>query len=392
MAEKNVNVGLVGYMFMGKAHSVGYRDCAFAFPDVKAKPVMKEICGLNKSEAEHYAKQYGWERASEGYEHILASDDIDLVDIATGNDTHKEIAIAAAKSGKHIFCEKPMALNVAECKEMIKAVEEAGVIHMIDFNYRRVPAIELARQMVEKGLIGKPYHFRAVYLQDWIVDPEFPLVWRLQKDKAGSGSHGDLNAHLIDIARYLCGDFDSVCGIMETFIKKRPLLTAEAAGLGAAKGSSEMGDVTVDDATLFLAKFKSGALGTFEATRFATGNRNGNHFELNGSEGSIRFNLERMNELEYYNRNDDPSLQGWKTILVTDPPHPFLKGWWPAGHIIGWQHTFVHQIYTLMNGIAEGKNPAPNFYDGLACQAVLEAVEKSAETSKWVSIDDILKD
>ena len=385
MAEKKVNVGLVGYMFMGKAHSVGYRDVAFAYPDVKAKPVMKEICGLVKSEAEQYAKQYGWERASEGYQHVVEAKDIDVVDISTGNDTHKEIALAAAKNGKHIFCEKPMALNVAECEEMIKAVENAGVLHMIDFNYRSVPAVALAKQMIDKGMIGTPYHFRAVYLQDWIVDPEFPLVWRLQKEKAGSGAHGDLNAHIIDLARFLCGEFDSVCGMMKTFIKKRPLLASHTGGL-TAHGSKEMGDVTVDDATLFLAKFKNGAVGTFEATRFASGNRNGNKFELNGSDGSIRFNLERMNEIEYFSRKDEEGNQGWKTILVTDGVHPYMKGWWPAGHIIGWQHTFVHQVYNLMNGIATGKNPVPDFYDGLKCQVVLEAVEKSAETEKWVKI------
>jgi len=386
MAKKKVNVGLVGYLFMGKAHSVGYRDCAFAFPDVKAEPVMKEICGLVEAEAEHYAKQYGWERWSEGYKHVVESKDIDLVDISTSNDTHKEIALAAAKNGKHIFCEKPMAMSVAECKEMVRAVEKAGVIHMINFNYRRVPAVELAKQMVEKGMIGTPYHFRAVYLQDWIMDPEFPLVWRLQKEKAGSGAHGDLNAHIIDLARYLCGEFDSVVGLMKTFIKKRPVLSAATGGL-SAKAGKQMGDVTVDDATLFLAKFTNGAVGTFEATRFAGGNRNGNRFELNGSEGSIRFDLERMNELEYFSRKDKEGLQGWKRILVTDPPHPFIKGWWPAGHIIGWQHTFVHQIYLLMNGIATKKNPAPNFYDGLKCQMVLEAVEKSAETGQWVKVE-----
>lgn len=387
MARKRVNVGLVGYLFMGKAHSVGYRDCAFAFPDVKAEPVMKEICGLVLSEAEQYAKQYGWERASEGYKHVVEADDIDLVDVSVGNDMHKEIVVAAAKAGKHIFCEKPMAMNVAECKEMIKAVEKAGVIAMIDFNYRRVPAVELARQMVENGLVGTPYHFRAVYLQDWIIDPDFPLVWRLQKDKAGSGSHGDLNAHIIDLARYLCGDFESVNGLMKTFIKKRPLPSKDGVpGLSKGKGSKEMGEVTVDDATLFLAKFKNGAVGTFEATRFAAGNRNGAHFEINGSDGSIRFNLERFNELEYYSRKDKEGMQGWKTILVTDPCHPFIKGWWPAGHVIGWQQTFVHQVYTLMNGIATGKNPTPDFYDGLKCQAVLEAVEESANSGQWVKV------
>lgn len=388
MAGKKVNVGLVGYMFMGKAHSVGYRDCAFAFPDVKAEPVMKEICGLVGADAEKYARQYGWERSSEGYDHVVTADDIDLVDISTGNDTHKEIAIAAARNGKHIFCEKPMAMNVAECREMIDAVEKAGIIHMIDFNYRAVPAVTLARQMVEEGMIGTPYHFRAVYLQDWIMDPEFPLVWRLQKDKAGSGAHGDLNAHIIDLGRFLCGEIDSVCGLMKTFITKRPLLTENVVGLAGATGSGEMGDVTVDDATLFMAKFSNGAVGTFEATRFAGGNKNGVHLELNGSEGSIRFNLERFNEIEYFSRRDKDAYQGWKTILVTEGAHPYLKGWWPAGHVIGWQQTFVHQVYNLMNGIAEGVNPVPNFYDGLKCQAVLEAVEQSAETESWVQVEE----
>jgi len=388
VAKKTINVGMVGAQFMGKAHSVGYRDVGWAFPDVKLQPVMKEIAAITLAEAEAEREHLGWERASEGFQDIVTRDDIQLIDICTGNNTHKEVAIAAAKNGKHIFCEKPMALNVAECKEMIKAVEKAGVIAMIDFNYRRVPAVELAKQMVEKGMIGTPYHFRAVYLQDWIIDPDFPLVWRLKKDIAGSGSHGDLNAHLIDMARYLCGDFDSVCGMMKTFIEKRPILSKNAAGLGKAKGGKEMGDVTVDDATVFMAKFKNGAIGTFEATRFAAGNRNANRFELNGSEGSIRFNLERLNEIEYYSCKDKEGFQGWKNILVNEAVHPFMKGWWPAGHIIGWQQTFVHQIYTLMNGIAAKKNPAPDFYDGLKCQAVLEAVEKSAESEKWVAVKE----
>ncbi|MGC8863886.1 MAG: Gfo/Idh/MocA family protein [Armatimonadota bacterium] len=384
---KKINVGMVGAAFMGKAHSVGYRDVAFAFPDVKAVPVMKEIAAITQAEADAARAVLGWERASEGWEKVVAAKDIDLIDICTGNSTHKEIAVAAAQAGKHVFCEKPLAMSVAECKEMVKAVEKAGVVHMVNFNYRRVPAVELARQMIEKGAIGTPYHWRAVYLQDWIMDPNFPLVWRLKKELAGSGAHGDLNAHIIDLARYLVGEIESVCGLMKTFIKKRPELAATTGGLGA-KASTQMGEVTVDDATLFLAKFSNGAVGTFEATRFAGGNRNGNRFEINGSNGSIRFNLERLNELEYYNAKDRAGQQGWKTILVTDGVHPFMKGWWPAGHIIGWQHTFVHQIYTLMNGIAARKSPAPNFYDGLKCQMVLEAVEKSAETEQWVKVEE----
>jgi len=377
---------MIGAQFMGKAHTVGYRDVAFAFPDVKLRPVMKEIAAINMTEAERERERLGWERASEGYQDIINRDDIQLIDICTGNNVHKEIAVAAAKAGKHVFCEKPMAMSVAECKEMIEAVEKAGVIHMIDFNYRRVPAIELAKQMVEKGMIGTPYHWRAVYLQDWIMDPEFPLVWRLDKKIAGSGSHGDLNAHIIDLARYLVGEVDSVCGMMQTFIKKRPKLAATTGGL-SAKAGKDMGEVTVDDATLFLTKFANGAVGTFEATRFAGGNRNGHRWEINGSEGSVRFNMERLNELEYYNRKDKEGFQGWRTIQVTEGCHPFMKAWWPAGHIIGWQHTFVHQVYTLLNGIATKKNPAPDFYDGLKCQQILEAVEKSAESEKWEKVE-----
>ncbi len=384
--KRQVSVGMVGHAFMGKAHSVGYRDVAFAFPDVKAVPVMKEISGRSLASVKEHAEQYGWERASEGYESIVSAKDIDLVDISTGNDSHCEIAVAAAKNGKHIFCEKPMALNVAEAKKMVDAVNAAGVIAMVNFNYRAVPAVILAKQMIDEGMIGTPYHFRAVYLQDWIIDPEFPLVWRLQKEKAGSGAHGDLNAHIIDLARLLCGEFDSVCGLMKTFISKRKIPGEWKGGLSGKTESTQWGDVTVDDAALFLAKFSNGALGTFESTRFAAGHRNDNHFEINGSTGSIRFNLERMNELEYYNHQDDARFQGWKTILVTDGPHPFINGWWPAGHIIGWQHTFVHQVYKLMNGIVDGVDPAPSFIDGLKCQEVLEAVEKSAETEKWVAV------
>lgn len=386
MAKQKINVGMVGYAFMGKAHSVGFRDVAWAFPDVKAVPVMKALCGRTESAVKEAAELFGWETYCTDYKKMIESDDIQLVDIGTGNDTHKDIALAAAAAGKHIFCEKPLAMNVAEAKEMLEAVEKAGVVHMVNFNYRTVPAIALAKQMIDEGMIGTPYHFRAVYLQDWIMDPEFPLVWRLDKSKAGSGSHGDLNAHIIDLARFLCGEFDSVCGLMKTFIEKRPLLEAQAGGLAAAQGSQQMGEVTVDDATLFLAKFTNGAVGTFEATRFAGGNKNGNRFEINGSEGSIRFNLERMNEIEYFSRRDPDQYQGWKNILVTQASQPYAGAWWPAGHIIGWQHTFVHQVYNLMNGIAEGKCPTPNFLDGLKCQEVLEAVEKSSAGENWVKI------
>ncbi len=260
--------------------------------------------------------------------------------------------------------------------------------HMVAFNYRRVPAIGLAKQLIESGKLGKIYHYRATYLQDWIVDPEFPLVWRLQKDKAGSGPHGDLNAHITDLAHYLVGDIDKVIGMSETFIKKRPLEEGPV-GLLSAKSGREYGEVTVDDATLFLAKFKGGALGSFEATRFATGRRNFERIEINGSKGSLVFNFERMNELEYYSKEDDPNEQGFKTILVTEPTHPYIKAWWPPGHTIGYEHTFIHEVYDLMQAIAGDEMPSPDFKDGVKCQAVLEAVEKSIAEERWVGIDEV---
>ena len=379
-----INVGQIGHLFMGKAHSHGYRDVAMFFPDVALKPVMKMVVGLEDS-VKDAAAQYGWQEWGHDYKALIARDDIEVVDISTGNNTHCEMAVAAAQAGKHIFCEKPMAMNVAECKQMIAAVEKAGVKHMVDFNYRAVPAVALAKKMIDDGLIGKIYHWRAVYLQDWIMDPDFPLVWRLRKDLAGSGPHGDLNAHLVDLARLLVGEITDVVGLMETFIKKRPLLGEAVGGLEATR-QKEMGDVTVEDAALFLARFDNGAVGSFEATRFAGGRRNGNRFEINGSKGSIAFNLERMNELEYYSREDPNYAQGFRTIIVGEGVHPYMAAWWPPGHIIGWQHTFVHQVYNFMNAIGRNQPATPSFYDGLACQQILEAVEKSVEVGRWVKV------
>jgi len=271
---------------------------------------------------------------------------------------------------------------------MLKAVEKAKVKHMIGFNYRRVPAIGLAKRLIEEGKIGEIYHFRSTYLQDWIVEPEFPLNWRFQKEIAGSGALGDLLAHHIDLARYLIGELGEVIGMDKTFIKERPI-SLEADGL-TGKAGKEKGKVTVDDATLFLAKFKNGALGSFEATRVAPGRKNYNHFEINGSEGSIVFNFERMNELEFYSRKDLSYVQGFRTILVTEPEHPYISAWWPPGHTIGYEHTFIHQIYDLMNDLAEDKMPTPNFLDGVKCQEVLEAVNKSIKEKKWIKILSLL--
>ncbi len=385
---KKVNVGLVGYKFMGKAHSHAYHDVAMFF-DLDVVPVMKAICGRDEKGVKVAAERFGWESYETSWEKLIKRDDIDLIDITAPSNAHKEIGIASAEAGKHVFCEKPLALNLADAREMLKAVEKAGVKHMINFNYRTAPAVALAKKMIDEGLLGKIYHFRGVYLQDWIISPDFPIVWRLDKSVAGSGSHGDLNAHIIDIARFLVGEFDSVVGMEETFIKERPLTEIGTTGGLHAKATGGKGEVTVDDATLFLARFTNGAVATFEATRFAAGRKNHNRFEINGSKGSIVFNLERMNELEYYNVDDPEGLQGFRVIQATDPSHPYLHAWWPPAHIIGYEHTFIHQVYNLMQAIANDKMPSPSFVDGVKCQEVLDAVVKSIQEKRWVKISEM---
>ncbi|MCX7796152.1 MAG: Gfo/Idh/MocA family oxidoreductase [bacterium] len=383
-----INVGLIGYKFMGKAHSHAYLDMPKFFKP-KGIPVMKAICGRDEARVRETANIFGWQGIETSWKRLVERKDIDLIDITAPTNVHKEIAIAAAEAGKHILCEKPLAMNLKEAREMLKAVESAGIKHMVGFNYRRAPAIALAKRLIQDGLIGKIYHFRAVYLQDWIVDPNFPLVWRLQKDIAGSGSLGDLGAHLIDIARFLVGEFEEVIGMSETFIKERPLAVSMT-GLSAKAGEvKERGEVTVDDATLFLVRFTNGALGSFEATRFAPGRKNYNSFEINGSEGSIIFNLERMNELQFCSRKDPEYASGFRTILVTESIHPYISAWWPPGHIIGYEHTFIHEIYDLCEAIANDTPIEPNFYDGVKCQEVLEAVELSIRERRWVKISEL---
>ena len=388
---QEVNVGLIGYSFMGKAHSHAFKDMSFFFPEAAAYPVMKAICGRNEANVSDAAKTFGWQGYETDWKTLIERDDIDLIDVSTPGDSHCEIAIAAAEAGKHVFCEKPLANNLAEARAMADAVRKAGVKSMVAYNYRRVPAIALAKKLIEEGRIGDIYHWRAVYLQDWIMDPKFPLVWRLQKEKAGSGPHGDLNAHIIDLARYLVGDISEVSGMQETFIKERPIVEEIDAALGASPGgSTKMGQVTVDDTTLFLARFENGAVGTFEATRFAGGRRNGNRFEINGSKGSIAFNLEKMNELQYYNREDEDHIQGFREIIVNEGTHPYMDHWWPPGHIIGWEHTFIHEVYDLLQAIAGADNNLhPDFDEGVKDQAVLEAVSISAENKSWIKVSDL---
>ncbi len=382
-----INVGLVGYKFMGKAHSNAWRQVAHFF-DPKLKPVMKALCGRTEPAVKAAAEQFGWEGYETDWRKLVAREDIDLVDICTpGGPSHCEIVLGAAANGKHVFCEKPLASSLAMAREMLEAVQQAGVVHMVNFNYRRAPAVALAKRMIDQGLIGQIYHWRAVYLQDWIIDPEFPLVWRLDKSVAGSGPLGDLAAHSIDLAHYLVGEVAQVTGMMQTFIEERPLPT-EMGGLAAVAGE-ERGKVTVEDAVAFLARFENGAFGTFEATRFAAGHKNYNRFEVNGSKGSLVFNFERMNELEYYSREDDPDYQGFRVIQATEPTHPYMSAWWPTAHIIGYEHTFIHGVYDLLNGIAEDEIPVPSFVDGVKCQAVLEAVEQSAQSGEWVKVQSV---
>jgi len=288
-----------------------------------------------------------------------------------------------------VFCEKPLALTLADAREMLQAAEEAGVKHMVCFNYRFAPAVQLAKKLVQEGRLGRIYHFRAWFLQDWIVDPDFPLVWRLDKTIAGSGAHGDLGAHLIDLAHFLVGDITEVVGMSETFIKERPLPSSMTGLSAKGDASAPKGEVTVDDATLFLARFANGALGSFEATRFAPGHRCTNAFEINGSKGSVKFDFERMNELEVYFTDDAEDVQGFRRVMATDPAHAYMDGWWPAGHSIGYGQTFTHVIVELLNAIAEDRQPVPNFHDGVKCQAVLEAVEKSIEERRWVRISEM---
>ncbi|TWT25837.1 Gfo/Idh/MocA family protein [Planomicrobium sp. CPCC 101110] len=385
---ESINIGMVGYKFMGKAHSNAYRTLPMFFSE-SMQPRMKAICGRNLEAVTAAAGQFGWEEATSDWRNLLSRADIDVIDINAPSNIHKEIAIAAAEAKKHLYCEKPLALSLEDSREMLEAAENAGVKHMVGFNYRFTPAVMLAKKLIDEGRLGDIYHFRAWFMQDWIVDPDFPLVWRLQEEIAGSGAHGDLGAHLIDLAHYLVGSMEEVIGMSETFIKERPL-PEESGGLSATGGhTAEKGPVTVDDATLFLARFTNGALGSFEATRFATGHRSTNSFEINGSKGSVIFDFERMNELQVYFTDDRDDVQGFRRVLATDPAHAYSDAWWPAGHPIGYEHTFTHAFVELLEAIKEDRQPIPNFSDGVKCQQVLEAVEISIKERKWIQVSSL---
>lgn len=386
--KKTLNVGLIGYKFMGKAHSTGWQRVGMFF-EPPAQVVMKAICGRDAGWVEQSRAKFGWESAETSWEKLVARRDIDIVDITTPSNVHKQIALRAAAEGKHIFCEKPLALTLADAREMLAAAQQAGIKHQVGFNYRFCPAIALAHRMIQEGHLGRIFHFRGRFLQDWIIDPEFPLVWRLDKSVAGSGSLGDLGAHVIDIARYLVGEFDSVIGVNRTFIQERPMVERMEGLSGKAGSDAPRGPVTVDDATLFMIEFKNGSLGQIEATRFAQGHRNDMGFEINGSKGSLAFDFERMNELRYFNADDEPGTQGFRLIQASEGRHPFMQGWWPAGHVIGYDTTFVHEFLGMVGAIADDKPAAPDFADGVACCRILEAVDLSIERRAWVKVESL---
>ncbi len=389
--RKTINVALVGAGFMGKAHSNAYLKVNKFF-DLKADVVMHTLCDVAEDAARSMADTWGWQNVATDIKQVVTNNEIDLVDICLPNHQHAPAAVAAAKAGKAILTEKPLAHTLGDAKKMLAAVKAAKVPNFVSFNYRRVPALALARKLIDDGRLGTIYHVRASYLQDWIMDPDFPLVWRLQKKLTGSGAHGDLNAHIIDLARFLVGDFDSVVGAMETFIKERPLEAGRQVRGREGKGSRKKGKVTVDDATAFLARFKNGALGTFEATRFAQGRKNRNQLEINGSKGTLTFNFERMNELGFLDATQPLGEQGFRTILATEAEHPYMQAWWPPGHIIGYEHTFINQLADIVTSLtSRAKKDAfrPNFADAMEVQKVLEAVERSAKGGKWVKLSSI---
>jgi predicted dehydrogenase len=378
MADNGVlRVGMIGYAFMGKAHSQAWRTVNRVF-DLPLRAEMVAIAGRDRGAVAAAADRLGWRESTTDWRELVARDDIDLIDICTPGDTHAEIAIAALAAGKHVLCEKPLANSVSEAEAMVRAAESAsahGVRAMCGFNYRRLPAVTVLRDLIAAGRLGEIRHVRAAYLQDWLVDPQFPLAWRLQADIAGSGAIGDIGAHIVDLTQFVTGQLlTGISALTETFIKQRPLVSGGGTG-----------PVTVDDAALFFGRLSGGAIASYEATRFATGRRNALRVEINGSLGSAAFDLERLNELEFHDATVPVTEQGFRRILVTETEHPYMSAWWPPGHIIGYEHSFTHEVRDLIEAIAIGAEPSPSFRDALQVQWVLDAIATSAgNRSGWV--------
>jgi predicted dehydrogenase len=375
-----LGIGMVGYAFMGRAHSQAWRNVA-SFFELPCTPRLAAICGRDRAKVAAAAGRLGWAAWETDWRRLVERDDVDLVDVCTPGSSHAEISIAALEAGKHVLCEKPLANTVQEARAMAAAAAKAaagGVRAMVGFNFRRVPAVALARELIAAGRLGAIRHVRGAYLASHLLDPEFPLLWRLQASEAGSGALGDLGAHAVDLAQYLAGDrIAGVSALTETFVRERPL----------ADGSGARGPVTVDDAALFIARFGGGALGSFEATRFATGHTEGLAVEVNGELGSIVWELGALNELRLFDATEDPATQGFRRIQVTKAGHPYAGAWWPDGHTIGYEHTFVHEVRDLLHAIADGHDPEPTFADGLQVQQVLDAVQRSAAAgATWMEV------
>jgi len=375
MAKRKVNVALIGYDFMGRAHANAWRQVGRFFEDLPLEPVLKVIVGRTERKVAEARARLGFEEYATSYREVLGRKDIDVVDICTPGDSHMEIAMFAAEAGKAILCEKPLANNVAEAERMLAAVTRSEVVHMLCHNYRRCPAVALAKQLIDEGQLGELRHYRGTYLQDWLVDPEFPRVWRLQKARAGSGSLGDILSHTMDLSRYLVGEPREVSASLTTFIPERPL----------PEDPARRGAVDVDDAAQALVRFERGAIGYYEGSRFAPGRKNYNRFEINGAKGSLVWDLERLNELQLYIESGPQS--GFRTISATDPKHPFMAAWWPPGHIIGYEHSFVHTVYDFLRGLATHTSPRPNFEDGVQNQRVLDAISRSATSGRWETVE-----
>ena len=379
MSKKPLNIGMIGYGFMGRTHSNAYAKVNHFF-DLEYQPVLKAICARNGERAQAFADQWGYESVETDWRKLIERDDIDAVDICTPNNLHHEIAIAAAKAGKMLLCEKPLAMDVEQGEEMCKAVEEAGVANTVWYNYRRVPAVTLAKQLIDEGKLGKIFHYRAVFLQDWTISEELPqggeALWRLDAAAAGSGVTGDLLAHCIDTALWLNGGISDVSAMTETFIKER---------VHSATGEKQK--VEIDDACAFLAKFDNGSLATFESTRYARGHKALYTFEINGEHASIAWDLHDLHRLSYFDHRDESTVRGWRSIHVTDGDQPYMGQWWVPGLQIGYEHTFVHQVADFLDNLAKGQPTGPTFRDALETQKVCEAVLTSAKSKSWTSVN-----
>ena len=374
-----LNIGLIGTGFMGRTHANAYGQ-ANKFFGHKIRPVLKAVCARDPENTAAFAARWGWEEVETDWRKLVHRDDIDVVDICTPNNMHAEIALEAARAGKFIVCEKPLAMNAQEALAMTEAAERSGRPTMVSFNYRRIPAVALAKQLVDEGRLGRIFHYRAKYLQDWTISPDLPqggdTLWRLDAAVAGSGVTGDLLAHSIDLALRLAGPISQVTAMTETFIKQRKL----------QDDPDTVRPVAIDDACAFLARFENGALGTFESTRYARGRKNQNTFEINGEKGSIAFDLENAHVLEYYSHADDSLSRGFRTIQVWDSDHPYMAHWWVPGCAIGYEHTFIHEVSDYLYGIERGEKLVPDFRDGYETQLVTDAVLASARTGAWQQV------